>query len=334
MPAGCASLRLPSRSRAVSIAPAATTTCPARIVRRSRAASTNVTPVTRPRPSVSIRSATHELISEHRPVASARGIIVLCVPFFASVGHAKPTHCPHCTQSARPPNGTELIRRGTGPVGQPSVAAPRAQHGAVAGEIERRHRIAAGSPTRIRVRVAVARDADLPFRAVVERREIVVADGPVGQRAAIGNAVARRHAEVVGEEPPSLRAVHARAASDGHRIRVPARLVRSVHDVLATAGFEDPRAAARSRRGCCRRAPRAGGCERDRSRRRGTAATRRAPPAGHARRPRRGRRPQRRRPRPTRSPPRRSARPPRADRSSSVPRARARRLGFRAPPAR
>src|SRR5262245_31534076 len=73
--------------------------------------------------------------SVHRPVASARGITVLCEPLLALDGHAKPTHVPHATHASRPPYGTLLIASGTAAVCQPSrvAAADNTRVSAVAG---------------------------------------------------------------------------------------------------------------------------------------------------------------------------------------------------------
>ena len=62
------------------------------------------------------------------PVASARGMTVLWVPFLAFTGEAWPRHCEQWMQAARPARGTLLIANGTGPQPQPrrSAAAPNA----------------------------------------------------------------------------------------------------------------------------------------------------------------------------------------------------------------
>src|SRR5262245_24687816 len=83
------------------------------------------TPVALPFESVSIRSTIASVASVHRPVAIARGNIVLCEPFFESDAQAKPTHMPHCAQAGRPWNGTVLISIGAGAVWIPSCCAPR-----------------------------------------------------------------------------------------------------------------------------------------------------------------------------------------------------------------
>ena len=98
---------------------------PAEIVRRSPVdSSTTSTPVTVPDASVRTSSARARVTRSH-PAATASGRTVLYGPFLASLGHANPTHSPHCTHRPRPPRGTELISIGTGPVVSPSRSAPR-----------------------------------------------------------------------------------------------------------------------------------------------------------------------------------------------------------------
>ena len=50
---------------------------------------------------------------------------MLCEPFLASVGQAKPTQYLQAMQASRPPYGRVLISNGTGLVIQPSCCAPR-----------------------------------------------------------------------------------------------------------------------------------------------------------------------------------------------------------------
>ena len=56
----------------------------------------------RPRSSTRISLTMHSVRSSQLPVASAAGITVFCVPFFASTSQAKPTHQRQRMQAARP----------------------------------------------------------------------------------------------------------------------------------------------------------------------------------------------------------------------------------------
>ena len=67
----------------------------------------------------------------------------------------------------------------------------------------------------------VAGDAQLPFRLLVVGLEVVIGDGPVGERGALRHAVLRGHAEVVGVVAPGHRTVAQRAAANaGGVVRV------------------------------------------------------------------------------------------------------------------
>jgi hypothetical protein len=87
---------------------------------------TIATPVTRPRPSVTIRSTRVDVSTCVRPVATALARTVLWAPFLASTVQAKPTHWEHCMHAGRPLRGTELTNNGTGSVRSPRRCAPAA----------------------------------------------------------------------------------------------------------------------------------------------------------------------------------------------------------------
>src|SRR5690606_16501296 len=80
-----------------------------------------------------------------------------------------------------------------------------------------------------------AADADFPFDSFVIGREVVIADGPVGQRTASRHAVEARHAEILRHEAPCLRAIYSRAAAYRRRVVLVARLVRA-HDASIFQG--------------------------------------------------------------------------------------------------
>jgi hypothetical protein len=65
----------------------------------------------------------HSARSQALPVASARGITVLWVPFLAFVSHAKPTHQRIRMQADRPSRGTELMSSGVSKGCRPSRSA-------------------------------------------------------------------------------------------------------------------------------------------------------------------------------------------------------------------
>ena len=94
------------------------------------------------------------------------------------------------------------------------------RHGqiALARSFERRARIIAG-------------DADLVFGLVVKRLEIVIGDGPVFERTALGRAVGGAHAEILRHVAPGLRAVTQSSAAHA----------RGVVVVCALAGQDDVR---------------------------------------------------------------------------------------------
>ena len=72
----------------------------------------------------------HSVRSHALPVASARGITVFCVPFFALVSQPNPTHQRIRMQAERPLYGTELISSGVSKGCSPSrfAAGSRTSH--------------------------------------------------------------------------------------------------------------------------------------------------------------------------------------------------------------
>ena len=191
---------------------------------------TRSTPVTRPVASVTIRSARVPSRTLRFPVAAARASTVLSEPFLASTGQAKPTHCRHRAHAARPSYGVELIASGTGAVVSPIASAPASSRRAGVGEGHRRHRVRPRTPGRPGVGFGGAADPDLVLGLGVERLHVVVADRPVGQRAAVRYPVRARHGEVLGHEPPGLRAVHPGAAAERVGVAAVARVPGRQHD--------------------------------------------------------------------------------------------------------
>ena len=101
-----------SSSRADSVAPHETTTTSAGCSCSRSFSSKKATPVARPRASVRISFTWHSVRSTALPVARARGITVLCVPFLAFVSQPKPTHQRMRMQAERPCRGTLLMSSG------------------------------------------------------------------------------------------------------------------------------------------------------------------------------------------------------------------------------
>ena len=114
----------------------------------------------------------------------------------------------------------------------------RTRGGGVAGD--RWHWVGARADAGGAVSQGVARHADLPFGAAVVRLKVRVGDRPVGQRAARGDAVGARHAEILRAEPQGHRPVHPRATTEGHGVVVPAGIGWGHHDLAGSCG-EDPR---------------------------------------------------------------------------------------------
>ena len=104
----------------------------------------------------------------------------------------------------RPKRGTLLSANGIGPQVHPSrsAAAPYTSRNRPPGK--RWHRVRPARGVRAVSGPSSPGDADLPFRSLVVRGELVVAEGPVGERAALRRAVGARHGEVLGHEPPRL----------------------------------------------------------------------------------------------------------------------------------
>jgi len=90
---------------------------------------------------------------------------------------------------------------------------------------------------------ALPRDADLPLGAFVPRRQVVVADRPVGQRGTFGHAVSAGHVEIVAVKAPGLRAVDQRARADGRSDVLVASVMRGEEVLGAVAIDEDARVA-------------------------------------------------------------------------------------------
>ena len=63
-------------------------------------------------PLLEVRYTMQRMRSSQLPLASATGITVFCVPFFASIGHWKPTHECWWMQAGRPLYGIEFRRNG------------------------------------------------------------------------------------------------------------------------------------------------------------------------------------------------------------------------------
>ena len=72
---------------------------------------------------MSISLATQRVRSTAFPVARARGITVLCVPFLAFVSQPKPTHQRMRMQAERPCRGTLLMSSGVSKGWSPSRSA-------------------------------------------------------------------------------------------------------------------------------------------------------------------------------------------------------------------
>ena len=175
-PCGSRGEREARSSRAVSMAPALTTTslrARARARQATRPASSIRidTPVTRPLPSVVIRSSDREgdeLAAAGREGAGEHGVLgaVLAV---ARAGKADAGAALDAGGAPGARHGVDQERRGQGR-DAPSASAPRAGARAGGAARHRRHRVVARArPDRGRAR-AVAGDADLPFGALVPGR--------------------------------------------------------------------------------------------------------------------------------------------------------------------
>ena len=100
------------KSRAVAFEPPATTTILAVISWTWSSSSTYRTPVSLPASSTTSSVTMARMRSSQFPLARATGMTVFCEPFFASMGHWKPTHACWWMQAGRPLYGTELRRNG------------------------------------------------------------------------------------------------------------------------------------------------------------------------------------------------------------------------------
>ncbi len=227
-PSGSRSLPLASRSRADSTAPAATTTssgadreAPARAADVSD--EVDAGDAVR-RASVTIRSARVPSRTLRFPVAAARASTVLCEPFLASTGQAKPGALP-ARGARRPPvvrRGVDRQRHRHG--GQPDRLGTGQQPAGRRGQGHRCHRVRPRTSGRPGVGFGGAADPDLVLGLGVERLHLVVADRPVGQRAAVRHPVRAGHGEVLRHEPPRLRAVHPGAAAERVGVAAVARI--------------------------------------------------------------------------------------------------------------
>ena len=74
-------------------------------------------------------------------------------------------------------------------------------------ELHRRHRVVPVARPALGTPDAVARDTNLPLGALVVRRNVGVADRPVGQRAPGRHAVGAGHLEISRQVAPGLRAI-------------------------------------------------------------------------------------------------------------------------------
>ena len=140
------------------------------------------------------------------------------------VGVAREADAGPAADARRPPSVGHRVdqqRHRTG--GQTELAGAAREHRLGGVRRQRRHRVATAARAVVGARLVRPADAHLPLDPVVVGLEVLVADRPVGE----GLAVGRAHAEVLGAEPPRLRAVHARPAADRERVSVPLRLGRA-----------------------------------------------------------------------------------------------------------
>ena len=87
----------------------------------------------------------------------------------------------------------------------------------------------------------IAGDADFVLGALVEGGEVSVANRPVSEGAAVGHAVTRGHAEIVGVKAPRLHAPHTRTAADGEGVELIACVVGEHGVWVARCVDKDPR---------------------------------------------------------------------------------------------
>ena len=86
----------------------------------------------------------------------------------------------------------------------------------------------------------IAGDADFVLGALIEGGEVRVANRPVSEGAAVGHAVTRGHAEIVGVKAPRLHAPHTRTTADGECVELIACVVGENGVWDAHAVDEDP----------------------------------------------------------------------------------------------
>ena len=109
----------------------------------------------------------------------------------------------------------ERGRRGSPTCGR----GPALQPVALGGTGQGRHRVGIGQPRGGRsVCGRRAGDSDFPFGPDVIRHQVVVAEGPIRERTALGHAVMRGHPKIEFVEPPGLHTPYARAAANTHGV--------------------------------------------------------------------------------------------------------------------